>query len=352
MKKFIGSLAIISLIMLAGCGGTADQKKEKNANKVATTASTDLAKVEVQEGNYVILPDVSEDELSTIALKMKVTNTSKGKLSLTARNFVLYEAGDDEKIKAEDVYADELNVLDYDTLSKDKSTTGSIFFNIDPKKEYKLVFEAMNDNGDNEDVELTLDMAKYEDSKEGFKESENAANAFLDVQFLNNENENYAKLVANDKEETKAEFLKTYKKENEDRLFSELTLSDQDYQNCFNSFTSTQGKRAKLNTELSAYYGDQAILEITLDEALSNSSIYDLSYQYERNYIDSSDNYDYDAAEKYAYSKYTEILEKSPLKSESDEIHLYLKKKDGKWYVDLDEMHNEQTISAFLGNIY
>ncbi|WP_162921718.1 DUF5105 domain-containing protein [Listeria costaricensis] len=353
MKRVIGSLAVLSLMMLAGCGGTSDQEKEKETGKTETAETSNFAKVKVEDGSYAIAPEIAEDDLSTLALTIKVTNTGKGKLDVMPENFELYEDGSDEKVKPEDVYAgDEIDTFDYETISADKTETGTVFFNVDPKKEYKLVYEAYNDEGDTKEVELALDLTQYEDSKKAFDESEKAGNAFLDVQLLGKENENYDKLVGNDKEQTKAELLDEYQKENEDYLFYDLDLSDEDYENCFNSFISTQGKRAKLDIELAAQYEDQAALSIEIDEALSEDSISDLYSQYENDYTESTDDYDYEAGEEYAFSKYAEILEKSDLKSESSELYLYLEKKDGKWTVDLKNDNNERTISALLGSMY
>lgn len=347
MKKIIGVLMVLSLVLLVGCGGSSDANEKTTKT---TTASSNFAKVEVKSGEYAIIPDVSEDDLSTLALTIKVTNTGKEKLLVDSYGFELYEKDSDEKVKAEDVFDRDIDTFESDNISKDKNITGTIFFNIDPKKEYKLVFEAMDDSGESEDVELDLDVTKYEDSKKALDESLKAASAFIDVQFLAKDNEDYAKLVGNDEEKTKTELLDKFQKENEDDLFYDIDLSDEDYQKCFDSFTSVQGKRAKMDKELVAQYGDEAVVSIEINEGLSTESIYDLFFEYEEKYMESTD--DYEGYEEYAFSKYTEILEKSELKSDSHERLLYLEKKDGKWNVDIEKTENEDLIMALQGSIY
>lgn len=348
MKKIMGLLVVLSLALLVGCGGAEDKGKE--SVKADSKASSDSAKVEIKSGMYAIIPDVSEEDLSTIGLKIDITNTGKEKLFIMSDDFVLYEKGENEKIKPEDVYNDELDTIEGESLSKDKSVSGTIFYNIDPKKEYKLVYEAKDAAGEGNDVELELDLAKYEDSQKAFDESKKAADAFIDVQFLGKENDDYAKLVGNDQAETKAEVAKQYKNENEDYLFSEVDLSDEDYQKCFDKFTSTQGKRAKITKTLVAQYEDEAIVNIEIEEGLSNESIRELENDYTEDYMDSTG--DYDGVYEYGYSKYPEILEKSELKSDNNELNLTLVKKDGKWNADLKDNENENVVSSLLGGIY
>lgn len=351
MKKLVTLLTIFCLALLVGCGGTGTSDSDKKKVKVEPKASNDSVKVEVKSGEYSVIPEVTKDDSSTLALTINVSNTGKEKIVVDSYAFELYEEDNGEKIKAEDVYNRDINTFETERLSAGKNVTGTIFFNVDPKKDYKLVYsqESYGDSAEDEDIELDLDLSKYADSTKVFDESQKAATAFIDVQFLGKENEDYDKLVGNNKDETKKEILEEYQKENEDMLFSELDLKDEDYKKSFDSFTLVQGKRAKFDKDLYAQFDDQAVVSIDMEEALSDYAIEELFYEYEEKYMDSSE--DYDGADKYAYSKYKEILEKSKLKGESEDLLLYLEKKDGKWNVDLSLDDNKYVISAFIGDI-
>ncbi|MEN2667315.1 DUF5105 domain-containing protein [Listeria aquatica] len=350
MKKWTGWLVVLGVLLLVGCGQN-DSGGTKTNKAKSSNASAEL---KVKKGEYAVLPKVSEEGQDTLVLNVQVKNKGKKKIYTTSENFSLYEKGKDEKIKAENVYSSELDLspFDYGTLSAGKSMSGDVIFNIDPKKEYELSFSTMTSDGEDQDVQVAIDKDKFKKSKSALNDAEKAGQAFIDVLFLGKDNVNYDKFVANQKGQTQEEISKIYKDVNEDGLFYNTDLNDEGYKTALDLFIKAQGKRSKITIETEEQVGDNAELAVDIDEGLKNDELSELFREYSKAYLESTDDYDSEKANQYAFSKFKDILNQVDLKSSRAELKLKLVKEDGKWKIDPKEEENEQTIKALLGNFY
>ncbi|WP_036071419.1 DUF5105 domain-containing protein [Listeria aquatica] len=189
-------------------------------------------------------------------------------------------------------------------------------------------------------------------SKSALNDAEKAGQAFIDVLFLGKDNVNYDKFVANQKGQTQEEISKIYKDVNEDGLFYNTDLNDEGYKTALDLFIKAQGKRSKITIETEEQVGDNAELAVDIDEGLKNDELSELFREYSKAYLESTDDYDSEKANQYAFSKFKDILNQVDLKSSRAELKLKLVKEDGKWKIDPKEEENEQTIKALLGNFY
>jgi hypothetical protein len=362
MKKKLGmiALALTSVLLVTACGAKNDDKKAtKDDTKTSKAAQTKGLSVSVENGYYALSSKKgSSDEVQYIALEIKVKNTSDSKMYLSEENFALYEKGDDHKIKPERTYEFAPSYDDRDTLftelSSDKSTTGTLIFEVKKGKSYHLaVSKTSVDLGKNDkDVEIPIDLKKYEKTKSTFTEAEDALAAYIDVVFLNQSNADYDKLVATNKDEAMAEAKKLFVKAFKDS-YMDFRPSDEQANTAFNQFREVQAKRSSYKVTTVGFYQGQAVVNVKM-EALSQSNIYKLSSDYQMAYLDATEDFDYKKAEEDAFNKYKEILEKSDLSESNDDVNISITKKDDKWEIkmkNLGEFQNDELLRCYTGEV-
>ncbi|MDT1959451.1 DUF5105 domain-containing protein [Carnobacterium divergens] len=351
-KMLLLSVLLITLVV-AGCGG--NTKNSKSDDK--PIAKSKVAEVQIEKGEYVV--PFSEDgeggSDTYIALQVKVKNKSKEQMYITADNFALYEKGEDEKINPITDYKSGFKTSEEGgKLSADKSLKLTILFNVKKDKEYSLNFATNSFDEDNKkDVELAVDQTQYKDSLKKLDEPKKALDAYMDVVFLNKENENYDNLVSTNSEEAIAEFKKAFNKVTKDYVVYNYKPTDDELTTLFKNYQETEAKRATIETKLLGNTGEKALVEVKF-KGLSNDSIIDIIREYKEEYNDENDTYDSEKSEQYALTKYPEILEKSELGEPRNDIKVLLTKKDGKWDISMKsnvDASNENLLRAFTGNV-
>jgi hypothetical protein len=360
MKKKIGIivLALTSALLMTGCGANGAKKETKDGSKASAAKAVGL-EVNLKNG-YVALSEKKEmsDDTEYLALEVNVKNTSDKKIYLSDENFALYQKGDDEKIKPERTYDFAISYDYKDTLftelSEGKSTTGTIVFEVKKGKTYKLAVSKTSPSlaQKEKDIEISVDLKKYDKTTSNFTEAENALAAYIDVVFLNKANAAYGKLVSTGKDEAietaKKAFVKNFKDS-----FMDFRPSDEQASAAYDQFREAQAKRSSYKLTIIGFYDNKAQVNVKLN-ALSRENIRRLIGDYESAYFDTTDDYDYKKAEEDAYNKYKEILDKSDLVESNDKLNIVMSKKDGKWDIkmkNVDASQNEYLLQSYIGDV-
>lgn len=353
MKKNV-LLVLVALlaIVVAGCGGDTSSNKEKKAE----VSKSKIAEMSIENGEYVI--PFSEDgeggSDTYIAFDVKVKNTGKEQMYVTTDSFSLFEKGEDGKISPDTSYRTGIEDFEGGKLSSGKSLTVTVLFNIDSDKEYTLSYAPSSISEDSKnDVEVAVDLSKYEKTKKNLDEPKKALDAYIDVVLLNKENPDYDKYISTDSEVAKEAVKKAFTKNFKDYLVYNYKPTDEELTTFFKNFQEIEAKRATYETKVIGNVGKKAMVEVTM-KGLSNEEISDIFSEYKEEYLDQSDEYDSEKAEQYALTKYTEVLEKADLGEPRNELKVVLTKKDDKWDVNLKsnmDGSNEYLLRAFIGGV-
>ena len=168
----------VLVVFLTGCSFT------KKASENGVSGNNDVD-VKIKGGTYVLPNDESSDS-KYLALNVEIKNKSDKKLRLSEGDITLYNS-DDEKIKPLNVYDsnDKFKTMSFEQVSKNKSISGYVVFEVDPKEKYELHYSPLYtdiDAKEKEDVTIKVDAAKYPDNVEKIEE---LAKQYVDQVFLN-----------------------------------------------------------------------------------------------------------------------------------------------------------------------
>lgn len=356
MKKF--KMLVVPVVLgmiLVGCG---DKKKDESGS--TKTSKSDVANVEVKEGDYVKLP--SDKGKESIELNLNVKNNSKSKFYVAEDSFYLIEKGKDEKISAKEMMGSDMGSLDIyksiinGDLSPDKSLSGKIFFEIEEGKEYVLNFSSHGfdekSGKELEEIEVPLDLKKMEDSKKTLDEPVKAFEAYLDVVFLNKENENYKKLVSNDKEKDQEILKKEFSKAMKGMIFSSNT-SDEKISKAYEQFYREQASKFKVETDLETRLSDVAIIDAKIS-GINDQSITSAASKIKEEYYDKTGDFDMEKESEYLVNNFEKALKEGQVNHLQD-TKVTMIKKDKKWNLELNSdnyYENKKMVSSFLGNNY
>ncbi|MGT2958943.1 DUF4352 domain-containing protein [Streptococcus bovimastitidis] len=387
-KIGLGLLTLTSVLVLGACGGSSTNGKD-------TSTSKNGLEVKVLDGEYVTSKDLTASSSSKGFLALHVKLTNKGDKSITygQTNFTLASKDDEEDIEPENVYdsLDHFKTLDYGKVSKGRSKTGYIVYEVDKKeKKYNLLVEtATNGDDDTEEVKIPVNAAKYPDNSEKIKELAKTfiTQTFLDgsatvdgsdaeaasttggaqVEFLSkkksSKKDNEWKL-ANNTEEDKAAYMKAFI-ESAKSGWSHYQPSDSEAEKFAQQYITANSKRAQIETTIIDYLPTSA--KIAIKPSIINFKDLDTD-SLKNEYIDKhkgDDFSDYDAlykdAEKYIFenvhTRYDSAKIATPeyMNGEGYEINLTKDADTGEWTVDTSDATGnydyKQLIQAFIGGL-
>lgn len=108
------------------------------------TAGNNDVDLKVKNGMYVLPRDESSDS-KYLALNIEIKNKSNKTLNLTTRDINLYNS-DDEKVKPIQVYdsSNKFQTFAFESISKKKSASGYVVFEVKPKEKYKLHYSPLD----------------------------------------------------------------------------------------------------------------------------------------------------------------------------------------------------------------
>lgn len=377
----------VLVVFLTGCSFT------KKASENGVSGNNDVD-VKIKSGTYVLPNDESSDS-KYLALNVEIKNKSDKKLRLSEGDITLYNS-DDEKIKPLTVYDsnDKFKTMSFEQVSKNKSISGYVVFEVDPKEKYELHYSPLYtdiDAKEKEDVTIKVDAAKYPDNVEKIEE---LAKQYVDQVFLNGADSANAGSVSNnnpnsatvtplaDKKDDKKKKDKDADKGNEFVLGGDLAKDKSDFTKAFttqfgeeftyykpseaelrtflDAYTKANAKRAKISYQVKSFFPESAIVYVRPETiGLENIRTYDLVSKFADEHKADYSNYQdaYSAAEKYILEQAPNQFDSIPLVTnkymENEGYELKLVKKSGKWVVDTsDTIGYKSLVRAFSGNSY
>ena len=376
----------VLVVFLTGCSFT------KKASENGVSGNNDVD-VKIKGGTYVLPNDESSDS-KYLALNVEIKNKSDKKLRLSEGDITLYNS-DDEKIKPLNVYDsnDKFKTMSFEQVSKNKSISGYVVFEVDSKEKYELHYSPLYtdiDAKEKEDVTIKVDAAKYPDNVEKI---EDLAKQYVDQVFLNgadsanagnvsNNNPNSATLIplADKKDDKKKN--KDADKGDEFVLGGDLAKAKSDFTKAFttqfgeeftyykpseaelrtfvDAYAKANAKRAKISYQVKSFFPESAIVYVRPETiGLENIRTYDLISKFADEHKADYSNYNdaYSAAEKYILEQAPSQFDSIPLVTskymENEGYELKLVKKNGKWVVDTsDSIGYKSLVRAFSGNSY
>jgi len=376
----------VLVVFLTGCSFT------KKASESVVSGNNDVD-VKIKGGTYVLPNDESSDS-KYLALNVEIKNKSDKKLRLSEGDITLYNS-DDEKIKPLNVYDsnDKFKTMSFEQVSKNKSISGYVVFEVDSKEKYELHYSPLYtdiDAKEKEDVTIKVDAAKYPDNVEKI---EDLAKQYVDQVFLNGADSANAGNVSNNNPNsatlTPLADKKDDKKKNKDAdkgdefvLGGDLAKAKSDFTKAFttqfgeeftyykpseaelrtfvDAYAKANAKRAKISYQVKSFFPESAIVYVRPETiGLENIRTYDLISKFADEHKADYSNYNdaYSAAEKYILEQAPSQFDSIPLVTskymENEGYELKLVKKNGKWVVDTsDSIGYKSLVRAFSGNSY
>ena len=376
----------VLVVFLTGCSFT------KKASENGVSGNNDVD-VKIKGGTYVLPNDESSDS-KYLALNVEIKNKSDKKLRLSEGDITLYNS-DDEKIKPLNVYDsnDKFKTMSFEQVSKNKSISGYVVFEVDSKEKYELHYSPLYtdiDTKEKEDVTIKVDAAKYPDNVEKIEE---LAKQYVDQVFLNgadsanagnvsNNNPNSAPLtpladkkddkkknkdadkgdefvLGGDLAKAKSDFTKAFTTEFGEE-FTYYKPSEAELRTFVDAYAKANAKRAKISYQVKSFFPESAIVYVRPETiGLENIRTYDLISKFADEHKADYSNYNdaYSAAEKYILEQAPSQFDSIPLVTskymENEGYELKLVKKNGKWVVDTsDSIGYKSLVRAFSGNSY
>lgn len=392
MKKVLKhSALVLTALALVACGNS--KKASDNG-----TASNSNFEVSVKDGMYV-LPKDEDSSSHYLALQVEIKNNRDKQFSFTSQDITLYNEKD-EKVEPIQIYESDSKTkfMSYgDSLSKGKSVSGYVVYEVDKDAKYELHFAPSfyddvkeNKKGKN-DVAIKVDPSQYEDTIDEAKE---AMKKYVDAVYLDGENTGGASNVSftNDKtqivalEDKKSDNKKSDDKKSEDKKsddkksddkksddkkssndsdlitndvkadreefikkfiesfgkgFYNYKPSDSELRTFVEAYIKANAKRAKVDYKVKTYLPDYAVVYVrpeTID--LNNLNVHELSRKfYEENKGKySSYSEAMKAGEKYILENAPSQFDSTPLDTsdnmQKEGYEIKMTKKDGKWTID------------------
>lgn len=383
MKKFLNYLVIsLAALLLVACA-----PKKTGGNGVS---GNNHVEVKIKDGTYVFPKDESSDS-KYLALNVEIKNKSNKQLYISDNDITLYNS-DDEKISSINVYdsSDKFKTMSYEKVAKDKSVSGYVVFEVNPKDTYELHYSPLyTDIGKKEPEEVTIkvDAKKYADNVDKMEDlakeyvekvflsgdasgkAENVSSKQSDqavVTTLTTKNDDKKKegkadqfVLGGDLEKDRANFMTSFTKEFGEE-FSYYTPSEAELRTFAEAYTKMNAKRAKVTYQVSSFLPESATVYVRPETiGLENIRTYDLVSKFVNEHRAEYSDYNdaYKAAEKYileqAPSQFDSIPLVTPKYMESEGYELKFTKKDGKWVVDSsDDYGYKYLVRSFSGSLY
>lgn len=381
MKRMFSFLAVlVAALVLVACG------VPKKSNK-----GTENAKyaIEIKSGTYIVARTATETrDANYLALEVKITNKTSKTLSITNKNFGLYDSKK-EKVSAEDtVYTseDEFKMFLFEDVAKDSSVTGYLVFDVSKDEKYELVFNPLTfsvkeGKGDDE-VRIAVDPKKY---KDGRKDIVNLTKGFIEDVFLDSSEISYSDKLSSDgsatktinlsdkdsdKKSSKFELVNDINEVKEEYfdMFSESLSSqffyyeptEKDVQTFLEAYIEANANYGDIEYSIKSYFPDSAVISVR-PEVIDLSAI-DIDSITEKFVQDNKGKYSnteeaQKAAERYILDKVPTMFDKGASLTDGDmngkkgfEVKL-LKNKSGKWEILTDDYGFESLMEVFIGGL-
>lgn len=345
------SVLFICMLVLSACSSSSGSSEKKSNSK---SKNKDL-EVSIEDASFVLVGNGDKEvegedaDKGILGVKFKLKNKSKEGIQVeTTDGMKLYDGDNQENaLSRSDYFNGELEI-EYDSdgdLGAGKSKTVVNYFKVEKDKEYEIGINANSDDykREIEEVIVKLDTSDYESSFDTIQDPGKALTAYIDMIYLDRDNNDYEKLVSADKAAIQEKAKKAFK--DKVKLHFNPKLSDAEVDKLYANYKSVQAQKAKYTTTTSENVNGRAI--VTLDASIvSLDSITSAMYEYESEYRKKTKEYNDNATKKYIMSKFGKIVDEQEI-NEVEGLKIPLIEEDGKWRVDTSESYGEYIENLF-----
>ena len=378
MKKIFKYLLIAGIALtLVAC--SAGKTSGKN------TAGNNDVDLKVKNGMYVLPRDESSDS-KYLALNIEIKNKSNKTLNLTTRDINLYNS-DDEKVKPIQVYdsSNKFQTFAFESISKKKSASGYVVFEVKPKEKYKLHYSPLDfgtGQKGSKDIELKVDASKYPDNVDKVTD---LAKEYIEKVFLSGNASGKASKLSTSQDSDQAAITLLAKKDDKnadftlggdlekdrnefvkkfiDKLGKSFTYykpTEAELRTFVEAYAKVNAKRAKISYKVKTFLPETAVVYVRPETiGLKNLRTYDLISKFVDEHKGEYTEYNdaYKAAEKYILENAPSQFESLPLVTNNsvsrDGYEVKLVRKGNKWTVDTSsDTAYESLMRIFRGNTY
>lgn len=343
-KYGIFLLFFILIAMLAAC----------SSDESASGGSGSDMDVQIEDASYILAGDsgVSLNEDSgLLSVTLAITNKSDQSIHVSPYDgIVLYDEGE-QKSPETDIFDAkvDLGATDFGDIGPEKMKKVNVLFYVENGKEYEIgIKPMMNDPGaEPEEVTVPLNTADYAESFEALYDPEKALIAFVETIYFDQENPDYERLVSADKEALQEDAKELF----EDQLNTIFLegVPEEELDKFYETYKSLLRDKAEITAEIIANANDKAV--IRFDYQTLPLDVYDEARKYTQEYRENTGEWDSEAAEEYALSKFDHVLESIDPKSNRNELQVIMIQEDGKWKVDMSDYNGERLAEAFAAGM-
>lgn len=342
------------LLIISACS----KNDTDNGEAKPETVKNSNVELRIDSGNYVIPDGESvEEDNGFLALNVQVKNKTDDKLNVSVSDFALY-GEDGEKVSSERVYDSEgdFKVMGSETLSEDKSFTGSLVFEVEKDGKYELHYRPslVSDEDGKEEIELKVDAKKYKDESE---DVENLVKEYVAAVFYDSEEESQSKLkLSNDLEEER----KTFKEDGIKRLqdsFNGYDVPISEAEKIVAQFQASNKEKAKVTYKYKQFFPEAATIyvhpEVVLLDTIDKEALLErFVTENEGKYSSYSDAQR--EGEKYIVQNLPEKIKETPISTDEnmdgEGYRVKLVKKNGEWELDSSKDSKNYTFNSLKAN--
>lgn len=358
MKKnyLLSRIVLLSSILLIA--SSCSKNEPENAEAKPETAKSSKVELSIDSGSYVI-PDgkAVEEDTGFLALTVNVKNKTDDELNVSVSDFALY-GEDGEKVSSERVYDSEGNfrVMGSESLSEDKSFTGSLVFEVEKAHTYELHYRpslASDDEKANE-IEVKVNTKKYKDEA---KDVENLVKEYVSTVFFDSEEEetNSKLKLSNDLDAER----KMFKEDGVKRLqesFTSYDVTSQEAEKIVAQFQASNKEKAQVTYKYKEFFPETATIYVHPETVLFDKIDRDaLVKQFSEENKGKYTNYStaQQEGEKYLIQKLPEKIKETPISTDEnmagEGYRVNLIKKEGKWELDSSKDSKNYSFKSLEG---
>ncbi|MGO0688125.1 DUF4352 domain-containing protein [Bacillus paralicheniformis] len=350
-KFFLMMLLMIVAVVSTACGGSKSASGEKEDTKKA-----DNAEVKILSSEYTLPDDSStnlhENEL-ILKINVSVKNTGKEPLMVDKSQFSLYEG--DSKMSDVSVYDERNKRLRSSTLNSDKEVDGNIYYIVEKGKKLQLEYTPdMYGENKADPVKFEIDGGS-DDLLKTAKKLEDPAKALLaytDVTIFGKDNDNFDKLVDENKREVVTDYLEGAQKSIVRSLgyYDEEDVDKKKLNKLISAIQNAYQEKSQVKAVTKSISGDEATVEATVTP-IDNTDVQKKVKKRLEDYVkDSGKNFmSRDELINPAIDIMSEEIKKAQATSSEKTVEVKLEKsKNDKWKMDADNYKTEQYFSSFL----
>ncbi|WP_080871859.1 DUF5105 domain-containing protein [Oceanobacillus timonensis] len=344
MGKKYGIISLFLLLFLGLLGCSSDDSSSGGEKG-------DVA-VEIENASYILADEggtASNEDTGMLAVEFAVTNNNEYPITISPFDGVKLDDEGEQKNPQTDLINPKVDLESTFTgdIGAEKMAKITSIFYVEKDKAYEVRISPFSTNADAdiEDVTVALDTAEYSDSFDTLQEPEEALLAYIDTIYLDQENDDYERLVSADKEALQDEAKNLFA----DKMESAFTNSvpEEEIDKNYETYKSLLTDEVEITAETIANANNKAIVNV--DYSTLPLDLYEPVSDYSDEYRENADDFDYDreAMEEYALSKFDKILNDIEPKSGRETLEILMVKEDGKWSVDTSDWNSERLAEAF-----